>query len=210
MAARQPFQRGRSYFSSTTKDSFPDPGMSPTKSYAPDRIAPVNSAPLETSTNRAFFREFSLASRQRNRGVSCRPPYPSPKYATKDSSVTSSKASFVYHGLSPRTKSYAPQRTFEANPAPLGTSTNREYFKEFAYSKRASFRPPHPQPAMNAKVSTVTSARSSYVWHANGSPTKSYKPERTYQPNLAPTGMSTTRAEHSDEHSVYGWNSPQK
>lgn len=95
-----------------------------------------------------------------------------------------------------RTQSYAPHLQYQPNSTPLGLSSNRAEYPAYAVSKRESFRPPQVPSAFGVKsATTVTTARMSYE-HPPLSPTKSYAPHLQYQPNNAPLGLSTNRAEY--------------
>ena len=148
-------------------------------------------APLGLSTNRAEYPAFDMPPRTE----SYRPPRPESKFDAKVSAVTTARTSYMPPSLSP-TRSYAPALQYNANPAPLGFSTNRAEYPAFDMPPRTeNYRPPRPESKFDAKVSAVTTARTSYM-PPPLSPTRSYAPVLQYTPNPAPLGLSTNRAEY--------------
>lgn len=191
-----PFVRPAMTWEVTSRASYLPPdvaSLAPTKSYAPPREFVPSNAPLGLSTNREFFIRFQAQPPT----LSARPTQAVSAFNTKVSAVTTSRLSYPTPELSP-TKSYAPSRVFIPNPAPLGTSTHREVYRAFAAQPRTrSARPPHPSSNFGAKVSAVTTTRSSFVRPENGAPARSYAPARVFVPNPAPLGQSTSRAEYA-------------
>ena len=190
---RAPFVPDRTWHTST-RLAFPPPPVTEigrTQSYAPHLQYQPNPTPLGLSSNRAEYPAYPVSKRE-----SFRPPQVPSAFGYKSATtVTTARMSYEHPPLSP-TKSYAPHLQYQPNNAPLGLSSNRAEYPPYQIAKRASFQPPQVPSALGTKAATtVTTARMSYE-HPPLSPTKSYAPTLQYQPNNAPLGLSTNRAEY--------------
>jgi hypothetical protein len=197
-AARMTRGYSRKTPSTTTRSDYPpkDP-QSPTLSHAPPRVSVYNQPFTSNSTYRELFPEGGYPDHVGKQGGSPnRPPVAAPQYATKLSSQTTSRMSFQppKYGAA---VSYAPVKSFVPNKAAVGQSTNREFHVVFKAPVISGFKPTFVQPKFATKLSTNTTTRNDFAPPGlTGLPSRSYAPKRTYKPNLAPLGESTTRAEY--------------
>ena len=197
-AARMTRGYSRKTPSTTTRSDYPpkDP-QSPTLSHAPPRVSVYNQPFTSNSTYRELFPEGGYPDHVGKQGGSPnRPPVAASQYATKLSSQTTSRMSFQppKYGAA---VSYAPVKSFVPNKAAVGQSTNREFHVVFKAPVISGFKPTFVQPKFATKLSTNTTTRNDFAPPGlTGLPSRSYAPKRTYKPNLAPLGESTTRAEY--------------
>ena len=183
--------------STTTRSDYPpkEP-QSPTLSHAPPRATVYGQPFTSQSTYRELYPEGGYPSVLGQQGGSpSRPPVPKPQYETKLNSQTTARMSFQAPQRGPAV-SYAPVKSFEPSKASLGQSTNREFHIVFKAPVTVGYKPRYVEPKYQTKFSTNTTTRHDFAQPLAGLPSKSYAPKRTYKPNLAPLGESTTRAEY--------------
>lgn len=186
----------KTYMSTTTRsDYLPKEPQSPTLSHAPPRVAVYGQPFTSNSTYRELYPEGGYPDHVGKQMGTPRPLPPQSKFVTKFSTETTSRISFPVPARGAAV-SYAPIRTFVPSKAPLGQSTNREFHIAFKAPVITGFKPSYIEPRYPTKLSANTTTRHDFVTPPYG-PSKSYAPVRTYKPNLAPLGESTTRAEYA-------------